>query len=332
MIGIVGATGEVGSHAVRTLRTLGLGPLRTGGSREVDYRDETSLDRFAEGCRVLVNCAGPARLVGDRVAQAAARAGADHVDASEPEGTTDDGRVVLGAGLRPGLTGVLPRWLARREFDTVHGLVAHLGVLDRFTRTAADDYLAAVGDGEALAAWRHGKRPGVLTRRTGMTLPFFPGEVSLLPYLDAENVRMAEELGLAKGDWYSVVSGEHVRAAFDRVHSLGRADAVAALCRAGELDLAGREPYVVLTARMDGVRAGEPVTRTAVLRGRGNGALTGALTALAVLAVIRREVPEGRRFAADVLDPEVTIGRLAECGVAEPFVVDGVPSVEVGAL
>jgi hypothetical protein len=331
VIGVVGATGKVGSHAVRVLRTLDAGPLRAGGSRDVDFRDPSSLDRFAEGCRVLVNCAGPAYLVGDRVAQAAARAGADHVDASDSELSFVDDRMIVGAGLQPGLTGLLPRWLARREFDTVHGLVAHLGVLDRFTATAAADYLAAE-DGEALAAWRDGRRPGSLTRRADVTLPFFPDEVSLLPYLNAESVRVAEELGLARGDWYTAVSGEHVRAAFDRARSLDRADAVAALCRASALDLAGREPHVVLLARMDGVRAGEPVTRTAVLRGPGNGALTGALVALAVLAVIRREVPVGRHFAADVLDPEVTIARLAECGVAEPLVVDGEPSVEVGAL
>lgn len=332
MIGVVGATGEVGSHAVRALRALGVGPLRVGGSRDVDFRDPRSLDRFAAGCRVLVNCAGPAYLVGDRVVQAAARAGADHVDASDPEGSFVDGRVVVGAGLQPGLTGLLPRWLARQEFDTAHGLIMHLGVLDRFTAAAADDYLAAADDGEALAAWRDGRRSGVLTRRTGETLPFFPGEVSLLPYLNAESVRVAETLGLTRGEWYTAVSGDHVRAAFDRARSLERADAVAALCRASALDLVGREPHVVLQARMDGVRAGETVTRTAVLRGRGNGEVTGALTALAVLAVIRREVPVGRHFAADVLDPEVTIARLTECGVAEPFVVDGEPSIEVGAL
>ncbi|UMP06861.1 hypothetical protein [Amycolatopsis sp. EV170708-02-1] len=332
MIGVVGATGEVGSHTVRILRTLGVGPLRTGGSRDADVRDEKLLDRFAEGCQVVVNCAGPVRLVGDRVARAAARAGAGHVDASEPEGPSVGGTAVIGAGLQPGLTGLLPRWLARREFDAVHGLVAYLGVHDRFTRTAAADYLAGAGHGEALAAWRRGRRSGVLTRRTDATLPFFSGEVSLLPYLNTENMRVAEELGLARGDWYTAVSGEHVRAAFDRTHSLGRADAVAALCRASELDLVGGEPSVVLMVCMDGVRDGEPLTRTAVLRGRGNGEMTGALTALAVLAVLRREVPPGRHFAADVLDPQDTIARLTGCGVAEPLVGDGAPSLESGAL
>ncbi|MFJ8911682.1 hypothetical protein [Amycolatopsis sp. NPDC102389] len=332
MIGVVGATGEVGSHTVRVLRALDAGPLRTGGSRDVDVLDEASLDRFAQGCRVLVNCAGPAHLVGDRVARAAAHAGAGHVDASDPEGAAVGGTAVIGAGLQPGLTGLLPRWLARREFDTVHGLVAHLGVLDRFTRTAADDYLAGAEHGEALAAWRRGRRSGVLTRRADVTLPFFPGEVSLLPYLTEESAKVAEHLGLDRGDWFTAVSGEHVRAAFDRVRSLDRADAVTALCHASELDLAGREPHVVLLMRMEGVRAGHPVTRTAVLRGRGNGALTGALTALAVLAVLRREVPPGRHFAAEVLDPEVTIARLGECGVAAPFVAEGEAALEAGVL
>ncbi|MFD9735285.1 hypothetical protein [Umezawaea sp. NPDC059074] len=324
MIGVVGATGEVGSHAVRVLRDLDVGPLRLGGSRDVDHRDDGSLDRFAAGCRVLVNCSGPAHAVGDRVARAALRAGAGYVDASEV-----DGPGVTGAGLRPGLTGLLPRWLARREFDAVHGLVAHLAVLDRFTATAAADYLHA-SDSEPLAAWREGKVSGVLTRRTGVALPFLADEVTLLPHLGREEERLAAALKLARGDWYTAVSGEHVRTAFDRARTLDHADAVAALVRASALDLAGREPHVVLAVRLDGVSGSEPITRTAVLRGRGNGELTGALTALAVLAVDRGEALSG--FAAEVLDPEVTLARLAECGIASPFVVEGELSVEEGAL
>jgi hypothetical protein len=105
---------------------------------------------------------------------------------------------------------------------------------------------------------------------------------------------------------------------------------------ASALDLAGREPHVVLLVQLEGVRTHELITRTVVLRGRSNGEVTGAITALAVLAVDRKEVPPGNHFAADVLDPVLTLSRLAELGVAEPVVFDGaidrLAVVEEGAL
>ncbi|MEQ4715484.1 hypothetical protein [Nonomuraea sp. B19D2] len=351
MIAVLGASGEVGRHAVDTLAMLGAGPLRLGGRsvrhsvhdyRVVDFWDDASLDRFAGGCRVVVNCAGPSHLIGDRVARAALRAGADYVDAAGDDalyrrldpGEWAESRAVLSAGLQPGLTGLLPRWAARRHFDEVHSLVAHLGVLDRFTETAAEDYLQGADDGlsEPLAAWRQGRKSAALTRRTDVTLPFFPGEVSLLPSLSTENARLAESLRLLRGDWYTVLAGSHVRTAFDRVHSLDRAAAVAALCRASLLDLAGREPYAILLLRLDGRKGGAPSTRTVVLRGPGNGELSGAITALAAWAVVRGETPPGRHYAADVLDPETTIDRLTATGTAEPITFEEPALTEEGAL
>lgn len=286
MIGILGAHGDVGAHAVRMLQAH---DLRLGGRRSgADFRDPASLDRFAAGCRIVVNCAGPSHVAGDRVLRAAERAGAHYVDASG-DVTSFDGRAVVGAGLQPGLTGLLQRWVGSDE------LTLYLGVLDRFTEAAAADYLC--GARSPLAAWRDGPVPRALTRRSGVTLPFFPGEVTLLPYLDAEACRIAGQLGLRRGDWYSAVSGEYVLGTFDRVHGMARAEAVAALCRASQLDLAGREPFVVLAV--------ETPERTVVLRGRSNGELTGSVVALAVEAVDRGEVPPGCHHASDVLDPSI---------------------------
>jgi hypothetical protein len=311
VIGVLGATGDVGRHAAGFLERLGLGPVRAGGSAVADFRDPASLDRFASGCGVLVNCAGPAHASGDSVAEAARRAGAHYVDASgdDPVRVHNGHTALLSAGLQPGLTALLPRWVAR---DTeVHTLKVWLGVSDLFSRSAAEDYLhaAASGRGEALAAWRGERRSKALTRETGVTLPFFPEPVTLLPYLSPESERLARALRITHGDWYTVLSGEHVGRAFDRVHGFDREEAVAALCRASRLDLAGREPRVVLIAEADG--------RTAVLRAKGNGAVTGAVVALAVSAIERGEVPSGSYFAGDVLNPKSLVDGLTGLGVAD---------------
>ncbi|MCG8423577.1 MAG: saccharopine dehydrogenase NADP-binding domain-containing protein [Proteobacteria bacterium] len=361
MIGILGGYGDVGSHATRQLLRLGLGPLRIGGRnadagkrfasefaekrvhyQAVDFHDEASLDRFVDGCGILVNCAGPSYAIVDRAARAAMQAGAEYVDAAGDDGLhalLDEAEyrvrervAVLSAGLQPGLTGLLPRWAAHRELGQVHSLISYFGLLDHFTEVAADDYLQGAAEevSESLAAWRGGRRSGVLTRQRDIDVPFFPGPATVLPYLNTEGERLAAALGLVRGDWYTVLTGQHVLNAFDRVHSLERSGAIAALCRASQLDLAGREPQVTLLVQLDGVQDGVPIIRTLVLRGRRNAELTGTLAALATLAVTWDEVPAGRHFAADVLEPVSTISRLRESGAVTALEVLQVPIDALG--
>lgn len=327
VIGVVGGYGDVGSHASRRLaasfdvRVGGRDPhaarmfAESIGARHqrVDFTDQSSLATFAEGCRVLLNCAGPSNLVRDSLARAARRAGADYVDAAgddllyellNPADYTQ-GRAVLSAGLRPGLTGLLPRAIATEPGLRMDELTVSFGLRDRFTPTSAADFLQAAADKltRPLAAWRDGPREGALTRRTETDLPFFPGEVTLTPMLSTEDERLAKALGLARGEWYSVLGGEQVRAAFDLVHTLDRDRAVALLCRASQLDLTGRPPYVTIVAHAGGEQDGARVHRTAVLNGAGNAVVSGAVAALTVSAVVRGDVPAGRHYAADVVDP-----------------------------
>ncbi|GAA2068984.1 saccharopine dehydrogenase NADP-binding domain-containing protein [Streptomyces albiaxialis] len=344
LTGIVGAYGDVGSHAARALHRAGA-RLRVGGRdartaerfarslgpgvehRAVDFRDPAGADAFAAGLRTLVNCAGPSYAIGTRLAEAALRAEADYVDAAgddalyarlDPRTYARAGRTaVLSAGLRPGLTGLFPRAVVREAepaLGEVRGLTVHTGVVDRFTEAAALDYLQGMADGltRPLAAWREGgPRAGALTRRTGAELPFFdggPGGVTVLPGLSTEDERLARALGLRHGDWYAVLCGDHVRAAFDRARSLERGEAVTALRRAALLDLADRAPSVTLVVTAEGEPddggggGGGPGTLTAVLRGTGNAPLSGAVAAGTALAVGRGAVGPGRHYAADVLD------------------------------
>ncbi|MFJ2579347.1 hypothetical protein [Kitasatospora aureofaciens] len=242
---------------------------------------------------------------------------------------------VFAAGALPGLSGVLPRWLARQGFDAVRGLTSYAAVLDAFTATGAEDYLHGVlgSDSEPSAAWVEGaRRPGAMARAAGLRLPYLPRPVTAVPYLDAEGEQLARDLGLHDGRWYTALDGEHLPAALDAARALSRAEAVAALCRATALDVAGRNPYAVLLAQLDGVAAGRPVSRTAVLRAPGIAELTGAVTAVAALAVLRGEVPPGVHLADAVLDPVVAVRRLrevpgvalsvAEAGIAELSVVE----------
>lgn len=345
-IAVLGGYGAVGAVVARTLdRTLPDAKLRLGGrdaarasafaaaelrdatATGVDIDDEAALTRFCAGAQVVVNCAGPSYVILDRVARVALAQGCDYVDpgGDEPvyralsEQDLGERAAVLTAGMMPGLTGLLPRWLATQGFDEVSSLTAHVGTMDRLTPAGAADYLLSLGGayGEAQAAWRDGARvPRTLTPRTDAEVPHFAGRVDTYPYLSFETERTARALGLARVDWFTVFDGgTHMMKALSRLQGAmtGQADlheAAEELTRAAALDLFGREPYQQMVLELTGRRGSAPLTRTLVMRGNDTYELTGAVTAMAVAALLERRIGPGTHFAAEVLPGQEVVDRL----------------------
>ncbi|MEV6816031.1 saccharopine dehydrogenase NADP-binding domain-containing protein [Micromonospora sp. NPDC051296] len=328
-VAVLGASGAVGRAALELLRSWHVGPLRAGARRPpdvagvepvvVDARDPADLARFCAGARVVLNCAGPAIDLADTVARAATVAGADYVDAAGDDAlyaaiaaaTGDAARVaVVSAGMMPGLSGLLPRLLAAQLPDGER-LTGYVGGRDRFTLTAAVDYVAADDSfGWPSAAWRDGRVvPGALSPVTDLAVPFFAEPVTAQPYLSTEAARVAAALGLRQVDWYSVFAGQRVLAALragPAPDDGGHRRAAERLCRAAELDLFGHRPYQSLVVTLDGP-GGE---RTAVVRGTGASDLTGTVAAVTARAVLAGAVPPGVWHAAEVLDPVATFDEL----------------------
>lgn len=339
LIGVLGASGDVGLASAQALLSLGLHNLRLGGRdahtgarclarlhqqwpdarlqwTAVDFNDTPALARFARACDVLLNCAGPSWRVADRAAQAALKADAHYVDAAGDihlDPALWRGRsAVLGAGLQPGLTGLLPRWLAAQGFTRVQGLTSYFGLRDQFTAVAADDFLQGAVDGssEPLAAWHNGRCSRALRRRRDVLLPCFPGPVHVLPYLNEEGERLARDLHLETGQWFNVITDGHVLNTLDQAHNLPRAEAVQRLCTASQLDLSGQPPFVTLLLQLDGLCDGQACTRSLVLSGAGNAALTGAMAAITVVSVLEGEIRPGCHHAAHALPPAASLERL----------------------
>lgn len=345
VIGVVGASGAVGRHAAHALRSLGHGRLVLGARRTgpltaladalggpveavpVDVDSAESLEAFCHRCDVVLNCAGPSYRILDRVAVAALAAGADYVDvtgdspvhvrlAGSP--SAEEHRVLLSAGVLPGLSALLPRWFARG-----HGLremTVHVGGLERCTGAAAEDLLLSLPGasvsvaafGHPLAAWRDGAVvEGALRAREGAQAPHFPGTVFVQPFLTGEAQRLADSLGLHRLDWYNVHPGERTRSVL--TSAVGRADSgpepAERLRRAADLDLVGNTPYYQMVYSLaDG--SGAP--HTLLARFTDSYRMTGRVGAAATAAVARGETPPGVHHAADVLDPDTTVAALFE--------------------
>jgi len=316
VVGVLGAAGAVGTATARALGAAGV-RVRPGVRPAVDAGDPASLARFCAGCRVVVNATGAGER--ERVASAALAAGAHYVDPTGDAALVDRAKgatwtALLAAGATPGLSGLLPRWLASQGFDRASVLTAYAAAFDGFTPGAAAEFLLSLdgGDGEAGAAWRGGARaPGALRPVPRLELPFFDRPLAAFPYLSAETERVAGALGLDEVRWYQVFEADgRMHAALPRLReSLARgaalAGAAAELTRVAELDLFGRRPRQQLVLQLDGEAGGRPRSRVAVLDAAGTYELTGAVAALAVGAVLRGEAPAGAHLAADALDPAV---------------------------
>jgi hypothetical protein len=179
--GVVGGYGATGRAAVQELRKSCDGEILIGGrdlkkgqalaaqldgrvsAAQVDVLDDASLDRFCDGCSVVVNCGGPVMLLQDRVAQAAFRRRCHYVDvaglsvvkegmlAHAPEVADLGLSFVMSAGWLPGLTELLPVYThaqARAKMDAVESLTVYLGDSGEWSDSAFVDmawYLRQTG-------------------------------------------------------------------------------------------------------------------------------------------------------------------------------------------
>ncbi|GAA1088770.1 saccharopine dehydrogenase NADP-binding domain-containing protein [Pseudonocardia alni] len=325
LVAVLGASGATGRAAAGRLAATGRVRLRLGARDAgalaapaaalgaeavgVDAGDADALAGFCAGAAVVVQCAGPSLRLTPAVLAAALAAGAHLVD---PAGDLDpfptgDRCVVLGTGVVPGLSGLLPRLLppgARR-------LDLYAGGADRLTPAAAADVLLSVPPRYGLprALWRDGGPvEAALAVQPAVSLPGFDGPVHAVPLLTAEAQRLAADTGAEQLRAYSVFPGpglpDTLASAWASGDPLAHVDAVIA---AADADVAAHGVAITLLAS---ARYADGARRT-LLRSTDSLALTGAFTALAVTDVLAGRVPHGVGRAAEVLDPVTTAARLA---------------------
>lgn len=343
VVGVIGAGGAVGRAAASQLLAWRDLDVRLAGRRgalvDVDVDDAGALARFVGGCAVIVNCAGPAIAIGDRVARAAFAAGADYVDAADHGALAaaladrPQARIAaIGAGFLPGLSALLPRLLAAEHPGRRRQLVGWCGGLGRFTPTAALDYLAGLTSGGA-AKWQDGRRS---TSAVPPTAPaaFFPSRAIALSALSHEHSRVAAALGVDALRWFQMFDGPHLLAAHRRLAGGAATPAAAAeLVRAADLDAFGRRPYQRLVVQLDG--------RALRLDGADASELTGAFAALTARAVVERALAPGLLRAGEAMPPAfaqrhlpalAAVHGFTRFDLGDPEVADAADAFDEGVL
>jgi hypothetical protein len=328
VVAVLGAAGAVGAPAARALGRLGAIRLRAG------LRGD-SLEQLCNGCDLVINCIDPGAVPRNVVASAAFAAGADYLDPGgggyaliELAGLCPPGaRLVLGAGVQPGLSELVPRWLASHEPPHPLTLTAYLATLDRMTPGSAAELLLSLAgpDGGTRALWRAGARlPGRLDPAVDASVPFFPAPVSAYPYLSAETERLGRLLPLDEIRWYNVFdSTGSMPAVLARLGALVKVTGDPALL-AGDLiaavaaELSGRQPLQQLVCEL----TSRDASRVAVLRATSTYELTATVTALAAMRMLDGSVPLGAHLAGEILPPQTVAELAGRPGLAGLHVLD----------
>lgn len=295
MIGILGMQSSIGRQVVRLLTQWGFSSVR-GGSRRVapadlpacvswqtvDITDPDSLQRFVTGCKLVINCAGPSHITTPHVLSATLRAsvhlidagGASCQDLSVPQ--SRENIVLLDAGAVPGLSGWLPRWLAQ-GFSRVDSLQVWQGILDRFTLSGAEDFLAGVPFSRCQCS------PEPLLQQN---LPFFPRPVQVIPWQDNETQWVSASLGVSNSRWFSVRDGQALPAVMRELSLMTSSQACMALVKASVLDVQSFRPYVRYLLELTGEQAGMNQTESALIQGEGVAQVCGTFIATLAAGVI----------------------------------------------
>ncbi|MBZ5538227.1 MAG: saccharopine dehydrogenase NADP-binding domain-containing protein [Acidobacteriia bacterium] len=169
IVGAYGATGRVvaselwkscGGEILIGGRDLGKGKALAAefdgkaSAVQLDILDAYSLDDFCGRCSIIVNCAGPVRVLEDHVAQAAFRRRCHYIDAAgmsmvkermlphswelEDLGLS----FVISAGWMPGISELLPVYAearARARMDTIDSLLVYFGDSGEWSTNALCD-------------------------------------------------------------------------------------------------------------------------------------------------------------------------------------------------
>lgn len=328
MIGVIGGYGKLGHNACLALQKLGMVSLKIGGRnpkkgesqqkeffpnaiwQKVDVEDLESIKNFIMDCELIINFAAPSHKYSRKIAKVCLEQNINLVDAGLDNDyaakslDTGNNVVVYAAGATPGFSGLFPLWFAK-QFDEVSDLISYYGTLGTISAAGAEDYLEGSLHSSNIprAAWREGVIPNVLSRKNGITLPFFLRDVALFPIFDDETKIVAEKLNLKTGEWYIAGEGQKTVELLDRVGFEYQNDpkkTIKKLCFAAEMDSLGRSHYFTLLLQLTGTIEDDKQTKTAVLNVNSITEFSGNVTAVIAFLVLKGHVKSGMHHTASI--------------------------------
>lgn len=356
-IGILGATGVVGGAALATmltatghrvllggrnpekLRGLLAGSEDRGNFWEVDVFDASRLADFCSRCDIVINCAGPAKQVLDKVAVACLEKGIHYVDVSgdehlyrllltrKAEIEAKGLRFVISAGVYPGLSEIFPSYIAEEELDSTEQLELFFAGQGDFSLNAAYDIVCSIEEdtGYGMSYCRDGevrKIDGPFHK--SCMLPQPAGKRDTYPVLTEEFCRMAHAREIRAAYFYNSYQHSGILNQFVMIKALQQYKTEEQKQHSAKLLLqqfAAKKPnvddYTMFHLHADGLRDGAPVRLTATLLYRGDWNRLSGIVAATVAQLVTEEADKkaGCCYVSEGVSQAALIQALCRQGV-----------------
>jgi saccharopine dehydrogenase-like NADP-dependent oxidoreductase len=291
----------------------------------VDVCNERELDAFCAGCSLIINCSGPAALIGERAAKAALAHKCHFVD---PGGYTPlyhalggqeisrEGLVFfLAAGILPGLSEIFPPYVADREFDSVESVEYAIIGRDAWTFPSAYDIawgVGNIGQGETAGYFEQGKYKEASLLQSGRRLHLPPPvgkhvlfrllREDMKDFIRMRRIPTAHVYGNNWGKWVSLST------IFIRLAGLHKTErqlrsAARLIMLASRLDMRGKDSGFMLHLRMQGVRDGSRRSVSRTVYFTDSYRATGLCAAIGARLILEGRLQPGLYRGASLPDP-----------------------------
>lgn len=315
MIGILGAYGAVGIWATRFIRNNSEYRLRIGGRNiekapselrsewsdaewvKVDVSDKESVERFMDGCEIVLDCAKLSESQTTQMDEIAENKKVPvlHLGIAGFKRKDSGVAIAYGAGCIPGLSGLIPQYLAM-NFDRVHSLEFYYGGLGAFSYTAANDFIDSLhnSDNRTMVYWKNGE-----------ILPFVPSSNDyseelksvisinkMFPFFDGEAEAVTRKMNLDEARFHMCLSGQRMIEIMNSArhqYKQNPDETIKKLCTASKLDTFGIKENTFYLCLMEGEKNGAPAKFKMTVSGLGPSPMTGVSAGAATLSFINKK-------------------------------------------
>jgi len=335
-IGMIGCGGRIGPTVCRYLAESGY-EIQGGQRREPDYskypsnftwkhldvNNDKELADFCKGCDIIVNCSGPAYMLLEKVALAAATAGAIYVDVSDALVFDDEvrsriegkGTFYLASGFYPGITGVMLK-KAISSFDRINTITGYSGGAELYSLIGCLDIIMSGTSPYCLNGYylKDGKPVKSIVGMNYCENELFEGKVFLKHFLSNEMYSVVKRYSpenIGELHWYDVSSDNviglmamkyyqfHNKVSFDEMYAeMGKY--LNKIEKKTEND-----EWAVLYIFASGISGGEEKTVSIKIDLNSTSDITAYSVATTALRVLERNDPKGVYWANEILSDNI---------------------------
>ena len=317
MIGILGAYGNIGIWATRFIKVNSSQKLRIGGRNidkvspeireefanadwvKVDVSDKESIEQFITGCDCILDCTKISEkdaLQMDDIASVA-NVPIVHLGIVGYRKGKSNAPIIYGAGSIPGLSGLIPQYLAQ-HFDSVEKCDFYYGGIGSFSYTAARDYMEGIFEStnHSMSYWKDGELQPFTPTPTSPTdvLESFLGAFKSFPYFDEESAAVVKKTGFKEARFQMCLGGERTLRTLDSArlqYKQNPEKTIEEICRSTQLDCFGKSENAIFVCNIDGTANGTECQKQLIISGLAPSQLTGSVAGATVITGLEKELP-----------------------------------------